>query len=296
MQYYNNKTLVYVDGDFIKATEASTDLYGQSLHYGYAAFEGIRAYKTHNGTRIFKAREHFERLKRSCALANIPFPWDTEQLMRDTYKLLELNKLKDAYIRPLVMCDPNMSLSAPAGVSIVICAWEWAAYFGDKLLSLAVSSYQRPNPKSAPVEAKLSAHYVNSILASTEAKARGFDDAILLDHHDKVAEAPNANIFIERDGKLYTPKTGNILPGITRRTVIELCRVLDIDVIEKELTAIELKNADSAFLCGTAAEIVGIHSVDSIVFPQNWNESIGAVIQRAYKNLVLEKVNYEVII
>ncbi|PST81876.1 branched-chain amino acid aminotransferase [Pedobacter yulinensis] len=296
MQYYNNKTLVYINGDFIKATEAKADMYSQSLHYGFAAFEGIRAYKTHNGTRIFKAREHFARLKRSCALAGIPFNWDTEQLMRDTYKLLELNQLKDAYIRPLVICDPNMSLTAPAGVSVVICAWEWAAYFGDKLLRLMISSYQRPNPRSTPVEAKLSGHFMNAILASTEAKSKGFDDALMLDHQDKVAAAPNANIFIERDGRLYTPKTGNILPGITRRTVMELCRVLDIEVIEKELTAIELKNADSAFLCGTAAEIVGIQSVDSIIFPQSWNESIGSVIQRAYKNVVLEKVNYEVII
>ena len=255
MNYYNSNTIIYLDGKFDKAINSSTDLYGQSLHYGYAAFEGIRAYKTHNGNRIFKAAAHFDRLERSCQLANIPFPWDKQELIVATYKLLQLNKLKDAYIRPLVFCHPNMKLNEPSGVSILICAWEWDAYSGSKLLNLGISKYERPNPKSTPMEAKLSGNYVNSILATTAAKAAGFDEALLLDMNGLVAEASGANIFIEKDGKLYTPKTGNILPGITRTTVKELCHVLDIECIEKDITVSELKNADGAFLCGTATEI-----------------------------------------
>ena len=296
MKYYNSNTIIYLDGKFEKASNSHTDLYGQSLHYGYAAFEGIRAYKTHNGTRIFKAEAHFDRLKRSCELANIPFPWDKNELIKATYQILSLNKLKDAYIRPLVFCHPNMKLDQPSGVSILICAWEWDAYSGNKLLNLSISDYERPNPKSTPMDAKLSGSYVNSILATTAAKRKGFDEALLLDMNGFVAEASGANIFIERSGRLYTPATGNILPGITRATVKELCTVLDIECIEKQLTVEDLKAADGAFLCGTATEIAGIGSIDDVVFRPLWSESIGYTIQRAYKNLVLEKVNYEVII
>ena len=296
MKYYNSNTIIYLDGRFEKAVDSSTDLFGQSLHYGYAAFEGIRAYKTHNGNRIFKAAAHFDRLERSCQLANIPFPWDKQELIKETYKLLTLNKLKDAYIRPLVFCHPNMKLNSPSGVSIFICAWDWDAYSGNKLLKLSISDYERPNPKSTPMEAKLSGNYVNSILATTAANVKGYDDALLLDMHGFVAESSGANIFLEKDGKLYTPSLGNILPGITRATVKELCAVLDIECIEKKLTVEDLRKADGAFLCGTATEIAGIASIDDIVFRTLWRESIGYTIQRAYKNLVLEKVNYEVII
>lgn len=296
MQYYNSNTVIYLNGQFVKAEAAKTDLYGQSLHYGFAAFEGIRAYKTHNATRVFKIKEHYDRLQRSCELVNIPFPWDKNELIKQTYRLLELNKLKDAYIRPLVYCEPNMTLIAPQEASIMICAWEWGAYLGNKQLKVCISPFQRPNPKSTFVEAKISGHYVNSILATTDAKSKGFDEALLLDMNENVAEAPGANIFIEKNGKLYTPSLGNILAGITRNTVIELCNVLDIEVIEKTISVAELKKADSAFFCGTATEIIGIHTIDDVVYKQKWNDSIGATIQRAYKNLVLEKVNYEVII
>ncbi len=296
MQYYNSSTQLYLNGEFVPAKDASTDLYSQSLHYGYAVFEGIRAYNTHNGTRIFKAKRHYERLKRSCELVHIPFEWNVDDLVRQTYKLLELNNLKDAYIRPLVYCSPNMTLSEPASVNIMICAWEWGAYLGDKQVRVCISSYQRPNPKSTPMEAKVSGHYVNSILATTEAKGRGYDEALLLDQNEFVAEAPGANIFIEKSGKLYTPSLGHILPGITRETVIQLCKSLDIEYIEKQITARDLKQADSAFLCGTAAEIIGMKSIDETTFPLKWSDSLGSTLQRTYKSLVLEKQNYEVFI
>lgn len=296
MKYFNSNTVLYLDGKFQKAANTTADIYGQSLHYGYAVFEGIRAYHTHNGTRVFKIREHFERLKKSAELVNMPFPWDINNLIKQTYKLLELNNLKDAYIRPLVYAAPNMSLVAATDVSIMICAWEWGAYLGNQQLKVCISSYERPNPKSTPIEAKVSGNYVNSILATTEAKRKGFDEALLLDMNGNIAEAPGANIFIEKNGRLYTPPLGNILAGITRATVIELCRILDIELIEKHLTVNDLKHADSAFFCGTATEIAGIASIDEYQFPVRWNDSVGATIQRTYKCLVLEKQNYEVII
>lgn len=296
MQYFNSNTVLYLNGKFQKATDTAGDIYSQSLHYGYAVFEGIRAYHTHNGTRVFKIREHYERLKRSAELVHMPFPWDINDLIKQTYKLLQINNLKNAYIRPLVYSAPNMSLVAGTKTSIMICAWEWDAYLGHEQLKVCISSYERPNPKSVPIEAKISGNYVNSIMATTEAKHRGFDEALLLDADQNIAEAPGANIFIEKNGRLYTPPLGNILAGITRATVIELCHILDIEVIEKHLTAVDLKHADSAFFCGTASEIAGIASVDDYKFPVKWTDSVGATIQRTYKCLVLEKQNYEVII
>ena len=135
------------------------------------------------------------------------------------------------------------------------------------------SSFQRPNPKGFKIEAKASGHYVNSILASQEAKANGYDEALLLDMNDNVAEGPGANIFFEKDGKLFTPEPGNILPGITRATVIEICNELDIPVEEKSFTIDELKKADAAFFCGTAAEVIGWESLDDVKFPKPWNET-----------------------
>jgi len=296
MKYSTPNTVLYIDGKFEKAADAKADIYGQSLHYGYAVFEGIRAYQTHNGTRIFKAREHFERLKKSAELVHMPFKWDIDDLIKQTYKLLELNNLKDAYIRPLIYCAPNMTLVAATEVSIMICAWDWGLYLGHKLQKVCISSYERPNPKSTPIEAKVSGNYVNSILATTEARSKGFDEALLLDSDGHIAEGPGANIFIEKKGRLYTPPLGNILPGITRATVMHLCRVLDIEVIEKHLTVKDIKHADSAFFCGTAVEIAGIANIDEYKFPLRWTDTVGSTIQRTYKSLVLEKHNYEVII
>ena len=287
--YFNEQTIILLNGKFVKAEESKTDLYSQTLHYGYGVFEGIRAYNTPNGVRIFKAKEHYERLKKSCELINIPFNYSVEELIEQTYKLLEINNFKDAYIRPLIFCSPNMSLTKPTGVSLMICAWEWGAYLGDNLLNLCISSYCRPHPRSTKIEAKVCGHYVNSILATSEAKSKGFDEAILLDSDGLLAEGPGSNLFFEKDGKLYTPKKGNILPGITRATVFELCENLGIQLEEGSYLTEDLLKADSAFLCGTAAEIVGINSVAYKTFPLNWEKSLGKKLQTAYKNLVLER-------
>ena len=287
--YYSDDTIIYLDGAFVKATDAKTDLYGQSLHYGFSAFEGIRSYKTDNGTRIFKAEEHYQRLKTSCEAVGIPYAWTNEQLTEATYLLLQKNQLEDAYIRPLVFCPPNMSLQKAKTSNIMIAVWNWDAYLGDKLLRVGLSSYQRPNPKGFKVHAKISGHYVNSILACQEAKDNGYDEALLTDINGFVAEGPGANVFYEKDGVLFTPGVGNILPGITRATVIEIAAALGIDVIEKEITLEELKTADAVFYCGTAAEIIGWESFDGVPFNKHWNDTISRRIQLAYKNRVIEK-------
>jgi branched-chain amino acid aminotransferase len=169
-------------------------------------------------------------------------------------------------------------------------SWHWDKYHGEnKQLKLCISSYQRPNPGALKMEAKVTGHYVNSILATSEAKVRGYDEALMLDMYGNVAESPGANFFMEKNGVLYTPSLGHILPGITRQTVINICRELDIQVKERTITPDELESADSAFLCGTAAEIVGIESIDAKPFRNPWFDSLGATIQEAYKCQVLEK-------
>jgi branched-chain amino acid aminotransferase len=164
-----------------------------------------------------------------------------------------------------------------------------APFLGDKLLRVMTSSFQRPNPKGFKIHAKAAGHYVNSILASQEAKANGFDEALLTDMNGFVAEGPGANVFFEKDGQLFTPAVGNILPGITRATVLEICAALNIPVTEKVITIDELKTADAAFFCGTAAEVIGWEGIDDTTFGMKWNDTVSRIIQETYKNLVIER-------
>jgi branched-chain amino acid aminotransferase len=287
--YYTDETVLFLDGKFIPAKDAKIDLFSQTLHYGYGVFEGIRAYQTVHGTKIFKAHEHYERLQQSGAYTGIAMPYTPEEFTQLSYQLLEKNNLSNAYIRPLVFCGPNMSLTEPHEISVMIAAWEWGKYFSNQALRVCISSFQRPNPKSLKVEAKVCGHYVNSIMATMEAKGRGFDEGLMLDGNGFVAEGPGANFFFEKNGVLYTPPLGNILPGITRSTVIGICKELDLPVEEKHFRPEELFDADSAFFCGTAAEIVGIESIEGQVFNKSWENSISKVIQEAYKCIVLDK-------
>ena len=288
--YYSKDTIVYLNGEFVKAIDAKMDLYSQSLHYGYSVFEGIRSYKTvNNETKIFKEVEHFERLKNSAGALNMPYHWTTEELIDATYEVLKRNDLQDAYIRPVVYAPANMSFVKNEKSFIVIEVWKMQPFLGDKLLRVMTSSFQRPNPKGFKIEAKAAGHYVNSILASQEAKAKDFDEALLLDMNDFVAEGPGANIFFEKDGKLFTPSLGNILPGITRATVLEICNELKIPVEEKQFTTDELKEADAAFFCGTAAEVIGWESLDDTTFSKPWNDTVSRIIQEAYMKKIIDK-------
>jgi branched-chain amino acid aminotransferase len=287
--YYNEKTIVFYNGAFMKATEACGNVYDQSLHYGYGVFEGLRAYDTDKGTRIFKALEHYRRMQASCEAIGMPYPFNNDELVHITYEVLEKNNFRNAYIRPLVTASPNMSLTKGKEAQLLIAAWEWNAYLGEKLLRLKTSSYRRISASSFKVEAKVTGHYVNSILAAQEARDAGYDEALLLDGNGFIAEGPGANIFFEQDGVLLTPERGSILPGITRATVMEICRSLNIEVTERKLLPGDIAGADSAFYCGTAAEIVGIHSLDDIAFSKPWEGSLGATIQQVYRDLVMEK-------
>ena len=287
--YYHEHTVLWLDGAILKASEAKTDLYGQSLHYGYSVFEGIRSYRTAAGkTKIFKAVEHFDRLERSAVALNMPYRYSTAELIKAAYEVLERNNLQDAYIRPVVYGPANMSFNPNTESFTVIETWEMAPFLGEKLLRVMTSSFQRPNPKAFKIEAKAAGHYVNSIMASHEAKGKGFDEALLSDMNGCIAEGPGANMFFEKDGRLYTPAIGNILPGITRATVLHLCKELDIPVEQGQFTLADLNQADAAFFCGTAAEVIGWTSIDDYIFPQPWKTTQSRKIQQAYKDLVIE--------
>ena len=284
--YYNENTVVFFNGEWLNAKDLMVSPYSQVLHYGSGVFEGIRSYETPDGTRIFKSTEHYNRLLYSADKMYLKVNYTAEEFTQLTYQLLEKNNLSNAYIRPLIFAGANMSLTPTNEVHVMLCAWEWGKYLGNKLLDVMVSSYQRPNPKSCHVDAKVTGHYVNSILATTEAKNKGFDEALLLDANGNIAEGPGANFFFEKDEVLYTSPLGNILPGITRATMFELCHELGFKVVEKYFTPEEVKGADSAFFTGTAAEVAGIESLDKVPFKLKWEDSLGYILQAKYARRV----------
>jgi branched-chain amino acid aminotransferase len=289
MHYHDDSTLVYLDGKWLKANDARVSLYVQTMHYGNAVFEGIRSYHTAEGTRIFKAEEHYRRLIYSAGRMHISAPWSVEELIRISYRLLEENHLSDAYLRPLIFTGPNMSLTTPPETHLFMCAWKWGKLLGDKTVRVMTSSFCRPHPKSCFVDAKVSGHYTNSILATTEAKQKGFDEALLLDVDGYVAEGPGANFFFEKDNTLFTPPTGNILPGITRATVLDICRRNGIRVKERKFKPEAVRGSDGAFFTGTAAEVTGLESLDGMAFRRPWEKTIGHVLQQQYKACVLHE-------
>ena len=296
MEYYHEDSILFLNGEFVKARNAGASLFSQTLHYGYGAFEGIRSYNTIHGIKIFKPYEHFARLLKSCEMLGIPVHYTIEELTQISYQVLEKNNLSHAYIRPLVMAGENLTLTSSHESSLMISAYEWDKYFNNTEASICISSYQRPNPKSTKLEAKVCGHYVNSVLAFTEARHRGFDGAIMLDANGFVAEGPGSNFFYEKDGVLYTPPVGNILPGITRQTVIDICRELELPVREKLFKPEELFEADSAFFCGTAAQISAVASIEGQRLNKPWTSSLGLIVQEAYKNIVLEKSGHSYVI
>lgn len=295
--YYNNNTKIFLDGQWILASQATTGLYAQTLHYGNGVFEGIRSYKTEDGVQIFKAKEHFERLKYSAKVMHINLDYSVDELIKLSYELLERNNLENAYIRPLVYLGANMSLQPTDKVHVMLCAWEWGRFLGDGKLNIMTSSYQRPNPKATHIQAKVVGHYTNSILATTEAKQKGFDEALLLDMNGYVAEGPGANFFYEKDEILYTCPLGNILSGITRETILELADELEFKMVEKFFTPEEVYQADGAFFTGTAAEVAGISSLDRNKFKLEWEDTMGYDLAKAYQLRVSQREykNFELV-
>ncbi len=255
---------VWLDGKFVSFDKAQIHLLNHSLHYGSAAFEGERFYLTSRGSAIFRLPEHTERLFSSAKAIGIKIPYTKEQIIRVTRKLIRKNKLTEGYIRPIAFYGAKMGLF-PGGspVHVAIAAWPWGAYLGEKPIKVRMSPIMRSHPDSVFPYAKISGYYANSIFATREAREAGFDEALLLDANGFVAEGPGENIFMVKQGILYTPMPGSILPGITRASIIQIAGNMGIRVKEKKIKPHELRQADELFFTGTAAEVTPIGMIDS---------------------------------
>ncbi|GAA1889030.1 branched-chain amino acid transaminase [Streptantibioticus ferralitis] len=260
---------IWMDGEFVPWDQAQVHVLTPSLHYGWGVYEGIRAYPTADGPAVFRLREHLERLHDSARVYLMDPGWTVDQLIDASVELLRRVGLDSAYLRPIVYLGYGTMGVAPQldSARVAIAAWPWGSYLGEKAeregCRLAVSSWQRNGIHSVPPLAKATGAYVNSALAKVAAIRAGYDDALMLTPTGHVAEASAANIFAIRDGVLVTPPVSdNILPGITRQSIITLARDQGLAVEERSLTRGELYVADEAFLTGTATELVPVASVD----------------------------------
>lgn len=259
---------IWMNGAFVGWKDASVHILTHSLHYGLAAFEGIRCYKGANGSAIFRLREHIDRLFESAHIAQMEIPYSKKQLADAVVETVRLNRLEACYIRPLVYIGYGEMGLYPGGnpVGVAIAAWQWGTYLGEEALTRGirakVSSFTRHHVNAAMTRAKISGTYVNSILAKREVKAMGCDEAIMLDTEGYVAEGTGENIFIARNGVLKTTPLTSILEGITRNSVMQLARERNIPVVEERFTRDALYVAEEVFLTGTAAEITPVREVD----------------------------------
>ncbi|MBI5389240.1 branched-chain amino acid transaminase [Candidatus Woesearchaeota archaeon] len=251
---------IWMDGKFVKWADAKIHILTHTLHYGTGVFEGIRFYKTSKGPAVFRLKEHIARLFYSASAVQMSMPFTEKQISDAVCELLRKNKVTCGYIRPIAYFGYGVMGLNPKD-SVVNCSiicWPWGAYLSSEPLRVRLSPYMRMHPKTTVPDAKICGNYVNSTFASVEAKNKGYHEALLLDHKGNIAEGPGENIFLVKGNKLYTPTKGNILPGITRDSIITIAKDEGMDVVEKTLTIKDLEHADEAFFTGTAAEVVGI--------------------------------------
>ncbi len=263
---------IWMDGALVPWDQANVHVLTHALHYGTGAFEGIRSYEKADGrAAIFRLRDHVRRLFDSGRVLGLEVPFSFDAIVDGCLQTLAANGLRAGYLRPLLFIGDGVMGIHPADcpTRLVIAAWKWGRYLGDAALTkgirVKVSSFCRPHPNSQMTIAKSSGGYVTGVLASREARALGFDEALLLDVEGYVAEGPGQNLFIVRRGRLKTPPLGHILPGITRDTVLAFARDLGIDAVEQRLTRDEVYCADEVFFCGTAVEITPIRELDGRV-------------------------------
>ncbi|KKP37604.1 MAG: hypothetical protein UR27_C0004G0017 [Candidatus Peregrinibacteria bacterium GW2011_GWA2_33_10] len=276
---------IWMNGIMMDQEDARVSVITHGLHYGSAVFEGIRFYETPDGSAIFRAVEHMERLFYSAKAIEMEMKINLEKWMEGCKKVVSENNLKSGYIRPIAFyADGKMGLNPRgAGENYVIAAWPWGSYLGEEAIKVKISEYIRLHPKSTIADAKISGHYVNSILASQEIHKLGYNEALFLDYEGNVAEGPGENIFITKDKKIYTPPKGNILAGITRDSVIKIAKDSGYEVIEKKISVQELFDADEAFFTGTAAEITQIASIDENIYKSH---DITLKLKEKFKEIV----------
>ena len=284
--------LIWYDGKLVPWREATTHVLTHSLHYGLACFEGVRAYKTVNGTAIFRVREHTERLFNSAHIFMMKMPFDRETMIEAQREVVRVNKLDSCYIRPIAFYGSEKMGVSPKGASVhvSIAAWPWGAYLGaeglEKGIRVKTSSYSRHHINVTMCRAKFSGTYANSILANQEAIEHGYDEALLLDVDGYVAEGAGENLFIVKNGKLYEPELTSALIGITRDSVIQLARDMGLQVEARRLTRDDIYIADEAFFTGTAAEVTPIRELDGRPIGSGRRGVITEKLQAAFFDVV----------
>ncbi len=286
---------IWKDGHLIDWRDATLHVLTHSLHYGMAVFEGVRAYKTPEGTAIFRLKEHTQRLFNSAKIFQMQIPYDMDTIMAAQREVVKANKLESCYLRPLAWIgSEKMGVSARGNtIHVSIAAWPWGAYLGEDGLARGIrvktSSFTRHHVNVSMVRAKASGYYINSILANQEVTADGYDEALLLDTDGYVSEGAGENVFIVKAGKIYTPDLASCLDGITRDSVLTMARDMGIEIIEKRITRDEMYCADEAFFTGTAAEVTPIRELDNRTIGEGSRGPITEKLQSLFFDVVAGK-------
>jgi branched-chain amino acid aminotransferase len=280
--------VIWMDGTLVPWRDAKVHVLTHTLHYGMGVFEGVRAYNAERGTAIFRLQDHTDRLFRSAHILGMPMPYDKAAINEAIRAVVRDNGLESGYIRPMCFYGAEgMGLRADKlQTHVMVAAWAWGAYMGEENLKRGIrvrtSSFTRHHVNIMMCKAKANANYLNSMLALNEALASGCDEAMLLDAEGYVAEGSGENIFIVRDGKIYTPELTSALDGITRDTIITLAGEIGVPVVEKRITRDEVYIADEAFFTGTAAEVTPIREVDGRVIGAGSRGPITERLQTMY--------------
>ncbi len=292
MNFADRDGVIWFDGEMVPWREAKVHVLTHTLHYGMGVFEGVRAYHAEGGTAIFRLEQHTDRLFRSAHIMNMPMPFDKATLNTAQLAVVRENGLDSAYLRPMVFYgSEGMGLRADnLKTHVIVAAWNWGAYLGDDGINhgirIKTSSYTRHHVNISMCKAKANGQYINSMLALSEALRDGYDEAMLLDTEGFVAEGSGENIFIVRDGVLYTPDLTSALEGITRATIMQLAEEEGLRIEVKRITRDEVYVADEAFFTGTAAEVTPIREVDGRSIGSGTRGPITKLLQAKYFDVV----------
>jgi len=284
---------IWMDGELVEYEKATIHFLTGALHYGAAVFEGIRAYQTNKGPAVFRLPEHVERLIESADVFGFrKLPYTVESVTNAILETTRVNGFTECYIRPLIYFNTGTTtLNLDAGkASLGIAVWEWKNYLGNdallKGIRANISSFTRHHPNVSMTKSKISGNYVNSILAKTESVRLGFNEAIMLDPQGYVAECTGENLFIVKRGKVITPSTAPILEGITRHSIFVIARTLGYEVLEEPVSRDQLYTADEVFICGTAAEVIGLNEIDFRTIGSGETGPITREIQKVFQDAI----------
>jgi branched-chain amino acid aminotransferase len=297
MSFADRDGWIWFDGDMVPWRDAKVHVLTHTLHYGLGVFEGVRAYETEEqGAAIFRLQEHTDRLYGSAKILNINIPYTKEQLNEAHKLVVRENGLHQAYLRPMVFLgSEGMGLRAEGlKVHVIVAAWDWPSYMSPEALERGIkvrtSSYTRHHPNIAMTKAKANGNYINSMLALREALECGCEEALMLDVEGFIAEGSGENVFIVKNGIVYTPELSSCLDGITRKTVMQLAEEAGYKVIEKRITRDEVYIADEAFFTGTAAEVLPIRELDGRILGSGHRGPVTKLMQSQYFDLVRGRV------